>query len=67
MAGDKKLLIERLAEYAEHNHFTFDEFERLIRLCLQLERDSPRVQFDIPEGSAWVVEQELQRQAQMLS
>lgn len=65
MAGEKKLLIEKLAEYAERNRFTLEEFERLIRLCLQLERDCPRVQFDIPEGNAGIVERALQRQAQL--
>lgn len=64
MNGEKELLIEKLAEYAEHNRFSFEELERLIRLCLQLERDCPDVQFVIPRDNARGVEQELRRQAQ---
>ena len=63
MTGEKKLLIESLAENAERNRFTFEELGRLIRLCLQLERDYPGVQFAIPDGSAGCVEQALERQA----
>ncbi|MCM2264783.1 MAG: hypothetical protein NDI73_06265 [Desulfuromonadales bacterium] len=65
MDGDKKLLIEKLAEYAERNRFTLEELGRLIRLCLQLERDCPGVQFDIPGGNAYSVERELKLQAQI--
>lgn len=65
MNGDKQLLIEKLAEYAERNHFTLQELERLIKLCLQLERDCPGVQFVIPGGNAYSVERELQQQAQI--
>ena len=65
MAGDQKLLIEHLAENAERNRFTFEELGRLIRLCLQLERDYPGVQFAIPDGNACNVEQALERQAQI--
>jgi len=65
MDGDKKLLVEKLAEYAERNQFTLEELERLIRLCLQLERDCPGVQFVIPEGNAHSVELDLQRQARI--
>lgn len=65
MDSGKKLLVERLAEYAERNRFTFEELQRLLRLCLQLERDCPGVQFVISCGSACNVERELQRQAQL--
>ncbi|MHB8708167.1 MAG: hypothetical protein ACYC9I_04780 [Desulfuromonadales bacterium] len=65
MDGDKKFLVEKLAEYAERNRFTSEELARLIRLSLQLERDCPGVQFVIPEGNACRVERELQRQAQI--
>jgi hypothetical protein len=65
MDSDKKLLIERLAEYAERHRFTLEELQRLIRLCLQLERDCPGVQFVIPGGNAYSVERELQLQAQI--
>lgn len=65
MKDDKKLLVEKLAEYAEHNRFTLEEFRQLIRLCLQLEQDYPGVQFVIPGGNARRVEQELRLQAQV--
>ena len=65
MDGDKKFLVEKLAEYAERNRFTSEELARLIRLSLQLERDCPGVQFVIPEGNAGRVERALQRQAQI--
>ena len=65
MDVDKQLLVEKLAEYAERNRFTAEELGRLIRLCLQLERDCPGVQFVIPEGSACRVERDLQRQARI--
>ena len=64
MDSDKKFLVEKLAEYAERNWFTCGEIERLLRLCLQLERDCPGVQFVIHEGNAYSVERDLQRQAQ---
>ena len=64
MDGDKQLLVEKLAEYAERNRFTLEELGRLLKLCLQLERDCPGVQFVIPEGPASNVERELRRQAQ---
>ena len=64
MDVDKQLLVEKLAEYAERNRFTPEELGRLIRLCLQLERDCPGVQFVIPEGNACGVEKDLRRQAQ---
>ncbi|NJC89403.1 MAG: hypothetical protein FIB02_12885 [Desulfuromonas sp.] len=64
MDNDNLLLIEKLAEYAERNRFTLEELERLIRLCLQLERDCPGVQFVIPGGNARSIEQELLLQAQ---
>ena len=64
MDVDKQLLVEKLAEYAERNRFTPEELGRLIRLCLQLERDCPGVQFVIPEGNAFSVERALRRQAQ---
>jgi len=64
MDGDKKFLVEKLAEYADRNRFTIEELGRLIRLCLQLERDCPGVQFVVPEGNAFSVEQDLRRQAQ---
>ena len=64
MDVDKQLLVEKLAEHAERNRFTAEELGRLIRLCLQLERDCPGVQFVIPEGSACRVERDLRRQAQ---
>lgn len=64
MDGDNKLLVEKLAEYAERNRFTIEELERLIRLSLQLERDCPGVQFVIPGGNARRVEQALLLQAQ---
>lgn len=65
MDGEKKFLVEKLAEYAERNRFTSEELARLIRLSLQLERDCPGVQFVIPEGDAGRVERELRRQAQI--
>jgi len=65
MDGDKKFLVEKLAEYAERNRYSAEELARLIRLSLQLERDCPGVQFVIPEGNAGRVERELQRQAQI--
>jgi len=65
MDVDKQLLVEKLAEYAERNRFTPEELGRLIRLCLQLERDCPGVQFVIPEGNACSVERDLQRQARI--
>ena len=65
MDSDKKFLVEKLAEYAERNRLTLGEIERLLRLCLQLERNCPGVQFVIPEGNAYSVELELQRQAQI--
>lgn len=64
MDGDNKMLVEKLAEYAECNRFTIEELKRLIRLSLQLERDCPGVQFVIPGGNAHSVEQELLLQAQ---
>lgn len=65
MDSDKQLLIEKLAEYAERNRFTIQELDRLIKLCLQLERDCPGVQFVIPGGNACRVERELKLQAQI--
>ena len=65
MDVDKKLLVEKLAEYAYRNRFTLNELERLIKLCLQLERDCPGVQFVIPGGNAYNVERELHHQAQI--
>lgn len=65
MNSENKLLIEKLAEYAEHHRFSREEFERLIRLCLRLERDCPGVEFVIPGGSACSVEQELLQQAHL--
>lgn len=64
MDGDNKLLVEKLAEYAERNRLTIEELERLIRLSLQLERDCPGVQFVILGGNARRVEQDLLLQAQ---
>jgi hypothetical protein len=63
MRDDNKLLIEKLAEYAENNRFTLEELGQLIRLCLQLERDYPGVQFVLPGGNARNVERGLQLQA----
>jgi hypothetical protein len=65
MDTEKKLLVEKLAEYAERNRFSIEELARLIRLCLQLERDCPGVQFVIPEGNACSVERDLRRQARV--
>ena len=65
MDSDKNFLVEKVAEYAERNLFTFGELERLLRLCLQLERDCPNLQFVIHEGNADSVERDLQRQAQI--
>lgn len=65
MDVEKKLLVEKLAEYAERNRFSIEELARLIRLCLQLERDCPGVQFVIPEGNAYSVERDLRRQAKI--
>jgi len=64
MDSDKNFLVEKVAEFAERNLFTFGELERLLRLCLQLERDCPNRQFVIHEGNAYSVERDLQRQAQ---
>ena len=64
MDSDKNFWVEKVAEYAERNLFTFGELERLLRLCLQLERDCPNLQFVIHEGNANSVERDLQRQAQ---
>ena len=64
MDSDKNFLVEKVAEFAERNLFTFGELERLLRLCLQLERDCPNRKFVIHEGNAYSVERDLQRQAQ---
>ena len=64
MDSDKNFLVEKVAEYAERNLLTFGELERLLKLCLQLERDCPNLQFVIHEGNAYSVERDLQRQAQ---
>ena len=64
MNSDKKFLVETLAESAERNRFTLGEFEQLLRLCLQLERDCPSVQFVIHEGNAYNVERDLLQQVQ---
>lgn len=66
MGDDKKLLVEKLAEYAELNRFTHEELGGLIRLCLKLERDHPGVQFVVPGGNAHNVARGLQLQAQRL-
>lgn len=66
MSDDQKLLVEKLAEYAECNQFSLEELKQLIRICLQLERDYPGAQFDVPGGNARNVERGLLRQAQTL-
>ena len=54
MDSDKNFLVEKVAEFAERNLFTFGE----------LERDCPNRKFVIHEGNAYSVERDLQRQAQ---